>query len=141
MSEEDPFADVRGDIRGNLGIMEGLGASDHYAARERVTGAGVAYMIHCDNCGQPAEVEVTWNEFIYGMNRLLPPNWRHEAKFGGFHPNMGCRTCGALLLMILKPDECARQLKAGTMANKVTEEQVRSANQQLRQQLLAHQGR
>lgn len=138
MSDEDPFADVRGDLGGVLGIMEGMGVSDQYSARDRVVDEGVAFQMRCDNCGQPNVVTVNWSEFIYGANRLIPPGWVHDPRHGALHPNKGCASCRALLLILFKPDECARHLKGGIMANKITPDQVQQANNNLRQQALTH---
>lgn len=128
------FADVDLSQFG-FGALGGAGAEEHHQARSRLDprGGGVWYQVPCDNCGHPNGILVSWNEFVYGANRLIPPNWAHEPSVGAMHPNVGCTQCRAVLLVTFTPDECQRQLKAGVMANQVNEAQVSAMSQQLAQ--------
>jgi hypothetical protein len=128
------FADV--DLgQFGFGALGGAGADEHHQAHSRLdsSGQGVWYTVHCDNCGQSNGILVSWNEFVYGANRLVPPGWQHEPAVGGMHPNVGCQQCRAVLLVTFTPDECQRQIKAGIMANQIQEGQVAAMSQQLQQ--------
>lgn len=132
------FADAADDIRG-FGALGGAGAEGHYTVKTNMNpdGSGMVFRLQCDNCGQPNEVLVDWGEFVFGMNGACPPNWRaHE--MGGFHPNAGCRTCQYILLFLVTPDECARHIKSGIMAGRVSQQDVQQLSQQIAQQRAAH---
>lgn len=138
MSEEDHFADVRGQLQGNMGCLAGEGVDAHYSAPEKLTDSGVGYQVGCDNCGHRHFIVVTWDEFIYGLNRMIPPKWGFSQQVGAFHPNTGCRQCQAMIPLFIRPDECSRQIKAGVMANKLTQEYLGKASQALRQRAAQH---
>lgn len=124
----DDFSDIRGVLAG-FGCLGGMGADAHHTAQQRRAedGTGMTFTVPCDNCGQPNEITVNWDELIYGAARQVPPGWKYEPRFGAIHPNVGCRSCRGLLLITLFPDECARHLKAGEAEGKVTGAYIQNA--------------
>lgn len=134
MSRHPEFQDVDLSSFG-FGALGGQGADEHHQAKARLDNQrqGVWYTVNCDNCGQPNGILVSWDEFVYGANRLVPPGWVHEPAIGGMHPNVGCNQCRAILLVAITPDECQRQIKAGVMANHIQEQQVAAMSQTLAQ--------
>lgn len=136
MSEED-FRDVRGSLGGH-GCLGGAGAEEHYKARASVKDDGIGYTVHCDNCGQPNIVTPSWDELIYVANKQIPPHWKYEPAHVAVHPNVGCQMCRAVLLLLIKPDEASRQLKAGEHAGKVGRAYIVQASQRIAQRATAY---
>lgn len=133
---DDPFADVRGFISGQgYGALGGAGAESHHSVKvsRDPEKKGMNYQSDCDNCGQTNVVTVMWDEFIYGAAGLVPPNWVYDRAHGGIHPNVGCRRCKGLMLLLFSPDECGRQLKSGVAAQHIDERYVVQASQAVRQ--------
>ena len=77
------FVDVRHEIS-SFGSLDGPGASRHHSAQQEMdpSGQGVKYDIQCDNCGATNGVIVSWGEFVYGMEGMLPPNWQLMPQLG-----------------------------------------------------------
>ena len=140
MSHDD-FSDIRGVIAG-FGSLGGMGADAHHSAQQSraADGSGIEYKMHCDNCGAPANVTVTWDEFIYGVARQVPPGWKYSSEHGALYPNVGCPVCRALLMLTLYPDECARHLKAGEQEGRVSAAYIQNALNALRARAQGHRG-
>jgi len=141
---EDPFSDVRNDVRGRgFGALDGDAAHTHHTARvERAKdGSGMAYLVSCDNCGTQNAMTVTWDEFLYGMHGVTAPQWVYDPAAGGFYPNVGCVYCRALNKVVFTPDECSRQVKAGVAARSISDAYVASARTKLAAAAAAQRGR
>jgi hypothetical protein len=124
------FSDVTDDLKG-FGSLAGPGVESHYKAHDSLdqNGQGVTYQVACDSCGGPNGVTVGFDEFAVGAMRLLPPRW--GARGGGMHPNVPCVYCQMVLPLVITPDECTRQLRAGIMAKKVSQAQIQHWQQQV----------
>ncbi len=135
------FDDI-GNLGGNFGVFDGLGAADHHQVRETrlPDNSGTRYQCRCDNCGQPTGVDVNWDEFIYLSAGGVPPGWAYDAARGASHPNAACRACGGFILMTFTPDEAGRQLKGGMMSGAVPKAYVAKGQAQV-QQMTARMGR
>jgi hypothetical protein len=130
---QDHFADMRGFLNSQgFGALGGDGAEAHHGFKSSVTPEGVQFQVACDNCGIPNGITPTWSELVYGMCGMEAPGWKFSQRYGGFHPNAGCRSCNALIMLIFTPQECARHLKAGEAARYVTAQQVGQLAQRLR---------
>jgi hypothetical protein len=134
---DDPFRDVRGVIRNQgFGSLGGMGADKHHAADVHIAEdrSGQTIDVHCDNCGQQNGITVTWDELIYGMCRLVAPNWRYDPQLAAFVPVVGCRRCNMVMLLTFTPDECAKYVKSGEQANCINQQYVKNAVNALRSQ-------
>lgn len=137
MSNPDDFSDVRHQLSG-FGMLGGAGAEEHYSARTKMQPDGMAFHVYCDRCGATNDLIISWDEFIYGMNRAMPPGWTHDRRHGGLVPNAGCYNCRDHLMVQLTPDECQRHLKAGEQANHVTRGRIQQLSQQIQQQMAGY---
>lgn len=132
---DDPFADVRGSLStAGFGALGGAGAELHHSVKVARASdkSGMNYQCDCDNCGQTNVLTVSWDEFIIGSQGLVPAHWVYEQAHGGIRPNVGCRRCKSVLMLIFRPDECGRQVKAGVMARDIDEGYVARAIQNVR---------
>ncbi len=128
MSEDD-FADVREMVNGlGAGILAGEGVEDHNKVRSKLAqdGSGFDYFLRCDHCGRKVAVTVPWGELIIMSQGALPGNnhWRHDGRNGCFAPSLPCSNCGDPLRLGLTPDECARNIKSGIAAQKITPQAI-----------------
>lgn len=124
------FSDVADDLKG-FGTLAGPAVDEHYRAQAQLdpNGEGVHFIVFCDSCGTKNRVTTSFQELTYGMLRVIPPGWKRA--HGGLTPNVGCRTCQTILMLVIVPDECARLLRSGMSQNKVPEQQVRAWTQQI----------
>jgi hypothetical protein len=140
MSNEDHFADIRHQINSGTGVLSGEGADLHYQATPSREQGGIGYQCRCDNCGMTSKITISWDEFIIGSCQQLPPGWTPQPRFGAFTPNIGCGQCRALIPLMLTPDECGKQVRAGVNSGQLDPNYVAQANQQIRGRAAGHRG-
>lgn len=146
--QQDEFGDVRnapelksyGSLAGEA-TMEFDKVSESYSA----DGMGVDFRAHCQQCGVPSRIQVTWDEFIMGMNKHIPVDpatrqqWIPNPQRGGFMPPVVCQSCHAPVQIVITPQECGRHLRNGRDANRVSEGYIRQRSAQLAQALQGYQ--
>lgn len=116
MNDQDHFSDVRGAL-GGYGVLGGDAADEvGKVTALPLTREGPQYKCYCQHCGQPNILTVNWQECAYVAQGVPPSNWVYDAQRGAIRPNVGCRMCNVLMLVLFTPDECARQLHAGEAA-------------------------
>jgi hypothetical protein len=128
-NNDDDFADIRNDVEGmGFGSLSGLGADNHDSVKTKIAkdGSGFDNQIRCEGCGKTLVVTIPWSELIIMGHGVLPPNnsFIYNPKRACFMPSNTC-VCGAPIRLGVTPDECARHLKAGVAARKITPQQIR----------------
>lgn len=142
--EKDHFADVRGskDFRG-FGMLEGEALGDLERVTETPVPQGVVFRLHCQQCGAPAEVLVSWQEFVMGaaeqvpFSRALNRQWTYDR--GMFLAPHGCGNCKRVLMGVT-PDECRRHLGKAEQKGYIKPGYAQAAVAQLRQRAGQYQG-
>ena len=131
---EDPFSDMRQNL-GGFGALGGEGAEAHYTCK--VTNdpgkKGRVFQVDCDNCGQPNQVMLNWDEFIFAMSGAVPPGWLYSRAHRALHPNVGCASCNGLMMIVFTPDECKRHLDAGVAQKAVSPQYIQQGVQRVKQ--------
>ncbi len=139
MSDRDHFSDVRG--QGGYGILGGEGVEEFGSVQTQpLTKEGVAYRVRCHNCGQPNMLEVSWQEMLYVRFGALPPGWVYEPSRGAMRPNVGCRLCQVVIMMLLTPDDGIKSVHAGEAAGHIPQGAVQNFRNQLAQAQQARRG-
>ena len=138
----DEFNDVRNspEVRG-YGSLAGEATTKFDKVGESYSpdGSGMVFEVHCQHCGIPAAISVTWDEFIMGMSKHLPldpetnEQWIANPQRGGFMPPVRCLSCQRPVQIIITPQECQRHLRNGQDANRVNPQYVRQRMGQLAQ--------
>jgi len=141
MQGQDDFSDVRNspELRsyGSLG-GEGTGELDKVTESFAPDGSGMVFRVHCQFCGVPAAITVSWDEFIFGANKHIPVDpetrqpWTANPARGGFMPPIAC-ACKRPVQIVITPQECQRHLRNGQDANRVSADYVRQRSVQLAQ--------
>lgn len=132
MSDRDHFEDVRGNLPTGFGCLSGEGAEDIHAVRTQpLSRSGVTYQVRCQHCGQPNQVQISWDEMIYVAFRLPPPSWVYEPTRGALRPNVGCQLCNVVILLLLTPDDGAKSVHAGEAAGYIPQGYVAQARARL----------
>lgn len=134
MSDRDYFSDIRGEGLGGYGILGGEGVEEFGSVQTQpLSPEGVSYRIRCHNCGQPTMVVVNWHEMLYVRFGQLPPGWVYEPSKGAVRPNVGCRLCNVVVMLLFTPDDGMKTLHAGEAAGFVQPGLVQNFRAQMAQ--------